>query len=150
MTVLEGAAPALRDVLVRADAESRRLRHGYLGSEHLLLGLLLLPDGRAARRLAQAGVDHAAAVARVLAVVGTDEEPASSGPLPFTPRAVEALRRVERETERLGHEAIGTEHVLRALLRTRREGLARRVLLDLGVDVSGIAAELRRPRADVP
>jgi len=147
VVVSEDAPKALRDAIVQADAESRRLRHGYIGSEHLLLGLLRTTGTHAEARLAKAGIRHAEVASFVVRIVGVGEEVPGTKQLPITPHVAAVLRRVMGEGERDGPEAIGSEHVLRALLRIR-ESVAVRMLEDLGADPSAIADELRRPRPD--
>ncbi len=141
----DDAPQALRQVVTHAEAESRRLRHGYIGSEHLLLGLLRTPESRATRLLAAAGVDHSRVQDLVTRIVGHGEEPYPPDmQVPFTPNAAGVIGRVGRES---GREAIGTEHVLRAILR-RRDSVAVRVVSDLGVDPGAMADGLRRPNPD--
>ena len=103
---------------------------------------------RAAELLRQAGVEHERVAVAVTAIVGVGEQTLSDAQLPFTERAARIARRVVGEGERLGHDAIGSEHVLRALLRAG-EGVAFYILGDLGVNVSEMANGLRKPRPDV-
>ncbi len=99
---------------------------------------------RAAELLRQAGVEHERVAAAVTAIVGVGEQTLSDAQLPFTERAARIARRVVGEGERLGHDAIGSEHVLRA-----GEGVAFYILGDSGVNVSEMANGLRKPRPDV-
>jgi len=139
---------AVRGILDRAAAETRELRHGFIGSEHLLLALFGAPGGRAARRLEAAGAGYEAVRAQIVRIVGVGDEPVSAQQiLPYTPHAVAVVRQVRREAERSRSEAIGTEHVLRAVLR-RRESLAVSVLEECGVDPRSLADELRHARSD--
>ena len=139
---------ALRAILERAEAETRELRHGYIGSEHLLLALLGAVGARAAQRLVAAGARYDEVRARIVEIVGAgEEESADQQILPYTPNAVAVVRRVRKEAERVRPEAIGTEHVLRAAL-CRRDSLAVRVLKDCAVDARGLANELKRALPD--
>ena len=103
---------------------------------------------RAGELLTQAGVEHDLVASAVTRIVGVGERLQPDAQLPFTPRAARIARRVIGEGERLGHEAIGSEHVLRALLRAS-DGVAFYVLGDPGVDVSDMAKGLRKPRPDL-
>jgi ATP-dependent Clp protease ATP-binding subunit ClpC len=103
---------------------------------------------RAGELLTQAGVEHERVASAVTRIVGVGERLPPDAQLPFTPRSARIARRVIGEGERLGHEAIGSEHVLRALLRAG-DGVAFYVLGDLGVDVSDMANGLRKPRPDL-
>jgi ATP-dependent Clp protease ATP-binding subunit ClpC len=104
-----------RQVVVGARREARGLRHRYVGSEHLLLGLLREDEGLAARALASFDVTLESARAQVARRVGTAEGPPTFGPIPFTPRARQVLARAGDEAVDLGHRYIGTEHILLAL-----------------------------------
>ena len=145
---MDGAPQPLRDCIAHAVADARLLGHGYIGSEHLLLGLPRMRGTRAAELLAQAGVAHDRVASVVTGIVGVGEQMPPDAQLPFTTRAARIAQRVVGEGERLGPEAIGSEHVLRAVLRGG-DGVAYRILLDLGVDVSGMAGGLRKPRPDI-
>jgi ATP-dependent Clp protease ATP-binding subunit ClpC len=107
-----------RQVVVLAQDEARALRHQYIGTEHLLLGLLREEDGLAARVLESLGVTLEQARDEVRATVGEgDPGDAVAGQIPFTPRAKEAFELALREALALGHQYIGTEHVLLGLVR---------------------------------
>jgi ATP-dependent Clp protease ATP-binding subunit ClpC len=107
-----------RQVVVLAQDEARALRHQYIGTEHLALGLLREEEGLAARVLESFGVTLEAARAEVRAIVGEgDSEARVTGQIPFTPQAKEALELALREALSLGHKYIGTEHVLLGLVR---------------------------------
>lgn len=122
-----------RRVVVLAQEEARLLRHTHIGTEHLLLGLLHEADGRAARALDAAGVTLDAARAQVERGTGKGlKEP--SGHIPFTPRAKKALELSLRESLDLGHNPLGTEHLLLGLLR-EGEGAGVRALVALDVDL---------------
>jgi len=127
-------------VVVLAQEEARSLRHNYIGTEHLLLGLLREEEGVAARVLAklEVGVDDVRAdVARV---VGPGDE-VPTGQIPFTPRAKKVLELALREAISLGHNYIGTEHILLGLVR-ENEGVAAGILLARGVDAERIRLEV--------
>jgi len=118
-----------RHAVVLAQEESRRLHHNYIGTEHVLLGLLGEPDGLAGRALTGLGVTLEGTRERVAAIVGTGTaEPA--GHIPFTPRAKKVLELSLREALRLGHNYIGTEHILLGLIR-EGDGVAAQVLAEL-------------------
>ena len=116
-----------------AQDEARRFNHNYIGTEHLLLGLLAEPDGVARRALVGAGVTLDDARARVQAAVGRGKRP-PSGHIPFTPSAKKVLELGLREALSLHHDYIGTEHLLLGLIR-EREGLGARLLTEAGVDL---------------
>lgn len=119
-----------RQVVVLAQEEARNLGHGYIGTEHILLGLLREEEGLAARVLESLGITTDPARERVVAIVGrTTEE--HSGQLPFTPRGKKVLEMSLREALSLGHNYIGTEHILLGLVR-EGEGAGVRVLDDMG------------------
>jgi hypothetical protein len=122
-----------RGVLVLAQTEARQLNHNFIGTEHLLLGLLQESDGVAARALAQLEISLEAVHDRVVAIVGTDGT-AHGGSPPFTPRAKRVLELSLREALQLGHNYIGTEHILLGLVR-EGEGVAAQVLMILAGDL---------------
>jgi ATP-dependent Clp protease ATP-binding subunit ClpA len=119
-----------RQSVVLAQDEARALKHNYIGTEHLLLGLLREEEGIAAHALESLGIDVEEVRAQVVRVVGRGDEVAT-GQIPFTPRAKKSLELSLREALRLGHNYIGTEHVLLGLLR-ETDGVAVRILLDFG------------------
>ena len=118
--------PDGRQAMVRAQEQARALGHGSVGPEHLLLGLLAVPEGAAARALGELGLDEARGRAAVERIAGRGSR-VSHGSLPFTPRSRAVLDAALREAMSLGHEEVGSEHVLLALL-ADREGIAGRVL----------------------
>ena len=127
-----------RQTVVVAQEEARRLGHDYIGTEHLLLGLLGEPDGVAAKALNQLGISLEATRARVESIIGRGSgEP--TGQIPFTPRAKKVLELSLREALQLGHNYIGTEHVLLGLVR-EGEGVAAQVLVQQGAGL----AQLRK------
>jgi ATP-dependent Clp protease ATP-binding subunit ClpC len=130
--VFERFTERARQAIVLAQDEARRLKHNYIGTEHILLGLLREDEGLAARVLAELGVGIEDVRAHVIAEVGEGHEHVASGRIPFTPRAKKVLELALRESLRLGHNYIGTEHMLLAVGR-ENSGVAMRILWDLGV-----------------
>ena len=118
-----------RQVVVLAQEEARALRHNYIGTEHILLGLLREEQGIAARVLRSLGVDLEQTRAQVGRIVGAGDEVVPAGRIPFTPRSKKVLELSLREAVGFGHDYIGTEHVLLGLVR-ENEGVAARILLD--------------------
>ena len=132
-----------RRVVVLAQEESRVLRHDFVGTEHILLGLLREEEGIGARVLRSLDITVERVHAEVVRSAGLGEGVAS-GQLPFTAGAKEALELALREALLLGHNYIGTEHVLLGLAREDHEGLADRILLDLGADAETLRNEVIR------
>jgi ATP-dependent Clp protease ATP-binding subunit ClpC len=119
-------------VVVLGQDEARQLKHNYIGTEHLLLGLLRVEEGLAARALDSLDVTIEEVRARLTRIVEAgDEEPTAQ--IPFTPRAKRVLELSLKESLVLGHNYIGTEHLLLGLAR-ENEGVAARILVDLGAD----------------
>ena len=137
---LERVTERARRAIDGAAASSQALGHNYVGTEHLLLGLFAEPEALAARALAEAGVDRAAIEAKVLEIVPRGGEPLLENP-PYTPRASLALQWALNEALRLGHNYIGTEHILLGLVRDR-EGLAARTLAELDVSAEWLRTRL--------
>jgi ATP-dependent Clp protease ATP-binding subunit ClpC len=125
-----------RRVVVLAQDEARRLNHDHIGTEHLLLGLIHEGKGTAARVLEALGISLAAVRQEVEEIIGTGLEP-PDGRIPFTPRAKKVLELSLREALQLGHDYIGTEHILLGLLR-EGDGVAAQVLVSLGADLNGV------------
>ena len=121
-----------RQVVVLAQDEARALKHNYIGTEHILLGLLREEEGLAARVLDSLDITVEDVRANVARIVGQGEE-VTSGQIPFTPRAKKVLELALREALSLGHNYIGTEHILLAMFRLA-DGVGAQVLLGLGVD----------------
>jgi len=140
--VFERFTERARNVVVYAQDEARSLRHNYIGTEHLLLGLLREEEGLAARLLASLGVTLEDVREQVGRIVGEGDE-VSSGQIPFTPRGKKVLELSLREAKSLGHNYIGTEHVLLGIVR-EDEGVAARILLDFGWDAEKIRGEVIR------
>ena len=134
-------APA-RQVVVLAQEEARTLKHNYIGTEHILLGLLREEEGLAARVLESLDITVERVRGQVVRIVGSGEE-VTSGQIPFTPRAKKVLELALREALSLGHNYIGTEHILLGLVR-ENEGVAARILLDFDADSEKIRNEVIR------
>lgn len=130
-----------RQVVVLAQDESRALGHDYIGTEHLLLGLMREEEGLAARVLESLDVTLEQARAQVFSVVGRGESAAAGGQIPFTPRAKRVLELSLREALALGHNHIGTEHVLLGLVR-EEDSVAVRVLASFGADTDVVREEV--------
>jgi len=125
-----------RGVVVCAQEEARRLNHGYIGTEHLLLGLVREADGIAAQALGRLGLSLDVVRTRLEEIVGKGPS-APSGHMPFTPRAKKVLELSLREALQFGHDYIGTEHILLGIVR-EGEGVAAQILAQLGVDRSRV------------
>lgn len=117
-----------RQVVVLSQDEARAVKHNYIGTEHLLLGLLREEEGLAARVLVSLGLTTEEIRAQIARIVGVGDEVAD-GKLPFTPRCKKVLELALREALSLGHNYIGTEHILLGLVRDN-EGVASRMMLD--------------------
>jgi hypothetical protein len=131
-----------RRVVVLAQEEARLLNHSYIGTEHLLLGLLHEGDGIAARALESLGISLVTIRAQVEEIIGRGEA-SPTGHIPITPRAKKVLELSLREALQLGHNYIGTEHILLGLIR-EGEGVAAQVLVKLGADLSRVQDEVAR------
>jgi ATP-dependent Clp protease ATP-binding subunit ClpC len=140
--VFERFTERARQVVVLAQDESRTLGHDYIGTEHILLGLLREQEGLAARVLESLDLTIEEVRAQVVSIVGLGDT-AATGQIPFTPHAKEALEFSLREALSLGHDWIGTEHVLLGLVRAT-DGVAARILLDFGADADTIRNEVIR------
>ena len=125
-----------RRVVVLAQEEARLLNHNYIGTEHILLGLIHEGDGVAAKALESLGISLDAVREQVQEIIGTGQQ-APSGHIPFTPRAKKVLEFSLREALQLGHNYIGTEHILLGLIR-EGEGVAAQVLVKLGADLNSV------------
>jgi hypothetical protein len=140
--VFERFTERARQVVVLAQDEARALKHNYIGTEHLLLGLLREEEGLAARVLDVLGIEIEEVRAQVARIIGQGDE-VPTGQIPFTPRAKKVLDLSLREALRLGHNYIGTEHILLGLV-GENEGVAARVLLDFELDAGTIRSEILR------
>ncbi|MBT1163826.1 ATP-dependent Clp protease ATP-binding subunit [Bifidobacterium felsineum] len=132
-----------RRVIVLAQEEARSLQHNYIGTEHLLLGLIREGEGVAAKALASKGVELDATRKQVEEMIGKGNA-APNGHIPFTPHAKQVLEFSLREALQLGHSYIGTEHILLGLIR-EGEGVGTQVLIKMGVDLG----ELRSATIDM-
>jgi Clp amino terminal domain, pathogenicity island component/UvrB/uvrC motif len=126
-------------VVVLAQEEARALKHNYIGTEHILLGLLREEEGLAARVLESLEITVDRVRAQVVRIVGSGEE-VTSGQIPFTPRATKVLELALREALSLHHNYIGTEHILLGLVR-ENGGVAARILLDFDVNNAEIIGD---------
>jgi ATP-dependent Clp protease ATP-binding subunit ClpC len=140
--VFERFTERARQVVVLAQDEARALKHNYIGTEHILLGLLREEEGLAARVLEQLDITVEEVRAQVARIVGQGDE-VTTGQIPFTPRAKKVLELALREALSLGHNYIGTEHILLGLVR-ENEGVAARILLDFDADAEKIRNEIIR------
>ena len=131
-----------RRVVVLAQEEARMLEHNYIGTEHLLLALIHEGEGVAATALRALDVDLDTLRREVEALVGRGQQPAS-GHIPFTPRAKKVLELALRESVQLGHDFIGTEHLLLGLVR-EGEGPAAQVLAQRGIELDAIRQQVIR------
>ena len=129
-----------RRVVVLAQEEARMLNHDYIGTEHLLLGLIREGDGYAARALESLGISLDAVRQQVEEIIGQGQQ-APSGPVPFTPRAKKVLELSLRESVQLGHNSIGPEHILLGMLR-EGDGVAAQVLVALGADLNRVRQQV--------
>ena len=126
-----------REVVVHAQAEAQALGHNYIGTEHLLLGLLRTEEGVATVALGSLGVAYEPVRSEVERVVGTSAKAPVAGRLPFTPRSKKVLELALRESLALKHNYIGTEHILLGLA-GEGEGVAAEILDRLGADVESV------------
>jgi len=125
-----------RRVIVLAQEEARMLNHNYIGTEHILLGLVREGEGVAAKALESLGISLDAVRQQVEEIIGQGQQ-APSGHIPFTPRAKKVLELSLRESLQLGHNYIGTEHILLGLIR-EGDGVAAQVLVRLGADLNRV------------
>ena len=129
-----------RRVVVLAQEEARMLNHNYIGTEHILLGLIHEGEGVAAKALESLGISLEAVRQQVEEIIGQGQQ-APSGHIPFTPRAKKVLELSLREALQLGHNYIGTEHILLGLIR-EGEGVAAQVLVKLGADLNRVRQQV--------
>ena len=143
-------------VILIAQEEAKRLNHDYVGTEHILLGLIALGEGVAAQVLANLGVDLRRVRSEIEKIVGTGDNVMLLGEIPFTPRAKKVLEYAVEEAQHMGHSYVGTEHLLLGLIR-EEEGVAARVLENLGLrldvvreEVLNLLGEGQTPHAGAP
>jgi len=144
--VFERFAEDARQVVVLAQDEARALKHNYIGTEHLLLGILREDEGLTARVLGSLDITVEGVRAQIARIVGQGDE-VTQGMIPFTPRAKKVLELSLREAEALKHGDIGTEHILLAIVR-ENEGVAARILLAFDADAETIRGEVIRMLSD--
>jgi len=138
--VFERFTDRARRVLVLAQEEARLLNHSFIGTEHILLGLIAEGEGVAAKALAQLGISLEDVRERAQETIGRVGFPPIASP-PFTPRAKKVLELALREAHQLGHNYIGTEHMLLGLVR-EGEGVGAQVLVTLGADLGSVRQQV--------
>jgi ATP-dependent Clp protease ATP-binding subunit ClpC len=124
-----------RRVVVLAQDEARGLNHNWIGTEHLLLAVIREGHGVGAKALESMQISLDAARQQVESLIGRGQNPVGDGHIPFTPRAKKVLELSLREALQLGHDYIGTEHILLGLIR-EGDGVAAQVLVSLGCDLN--------------
>src|SRR5690606_26818866 len=129
-----------RRVVVLAQEEARMLNHNYIGTEHILLGLIHEGEGVAAKALESLGIALEGVRQQVEEIIGQGQQ-APTGHIPFAPRANKGLELALREALQLGHNYIGTEHILLGLIR-EGEGVAAQVLVKLGADLNRVRQQV--------
>jgi len=134
--VFERFTDRARRAVVEAQGEARALHHDFIGTEHILLGLMGEGQGVAAKALESLGVSMEAVRQRVEDIIPPGQVEVRTGHIPFTPRAKKVLELSLSEAKLLGHRYVGTEHILLGLLR-EGEGVAAQVLTALGADLDG-------------
>jgi ATP-dependent Clp protease ATP-binding subunit ClpA len=140
--VFERFTDRARQVVVLAHEEARLLKHNYIGTEHILLGLIHEREGVAAKALEQLGISLEAVRTQVEEIIGQGGS-SPSGHIPFTPRAKKVLELSLREALQLGHDHIGTEHLLLGLM-SEGEGIAAQVLVRLGAEVDAVRHQVKK------
>jgi ATP-dependent Clp protease ATP-binding subunit ClpC len=138
---MENFTPRAQRVLHLARKEAEQFNHNYVGTEHILLGLVALGSGVAVSALQSLGVDLQGLRLEVEKAVGTGADTKTAGNIPFTPRAKKVLALATSEARSLNHSYVGTEHILLGLLR-EGEGIAARVLENMGVDLEEAREEI--------
>ena len=133
--------PRAQQVLAHARREADRFNHHYIGTEHLLLGLLKLGKGVAVTILENLGVELNAVRQQVEQQIGRGTEPQAEGNIPYTPRVRKVLALANREAQELNHTYVGTEHLLLGLIRDG-DGVAGQILRHFGVDLEQARREL--------
>ncbi len=128
-------------VILIAQEEAKRLNHDYVGTEHILLGLIALSEGVASQVFQNLGIDLRKVRAEIEKIVGTGDNMMLLGEIPFTPRAKKVLEYAVEEAQHMSHSYIGTEHILLGLIR-EEEGVAARVLENLGLKLETVREEV--------
>jgi ATP-dependent Clp protease ATP-binding subunit ClpC len=139
-TMFERFTDRARRVIVLAQEEARMLNHNYIGTEHILLGLVHEGEGVGARTLESLDVSLEAVRQQVEEIIGRGQQ-APSGHIPFTPRAKNVLQLSLNEAVQLGHDYVGTEHILLGLIR-EGEGVAAQVLVRLGAELDRVRQQV--------
>jgi predicted dehydrogenase len=140
-TVEHSFTPRAQQVLALARKEADQLNHNFVGTEHLLLGLIRLGQGVACNVLTKRGLDLEAVRAKIKEAIGTGPDQKIFGNIPYTPRVKKVLAIAAKEAKALNHTYVGTEHVLLGLLR-EGDGVAARVLIGFGVEAPAIRQEI--------
>ena len=143
MEPMNNFTPRAQQVLALARKEADRFHHNYVGTEHLLLGLIKLGQGVAVSVLQKMGLDLETVRSAVEKQVGTGQETKNQGSIPYTPRVKKVLALAGKEAKALNHSYVGTEHILLGLLR-EGEGVAARVLKSLDIDIERTRNEILR------
>jgi ATP-dependent Clp protease ATP-binding subunit ClpC len=130
-----------RRVVVFAQDEARGLNHNWIGTEHLLLAVIREGHGVGAKALESMQISLDAARQQVESLIGRGQNPVADGPIPFTPRAKKVLELSLREALQLGHDYIGTEHILLGLIR-EGDGVAAQVLVKMGADLNRVRQQV--------
>lgn len=136
-------------VIMLAQEEAKRMNHDYLGTEHILLGIVALGEGVAAQILANFGVDAKKVRNEIEKFIGPGDNLVQLGEIPFTPRAKKAIEYAIEEAQAMGHSYVGTEHLLLGLLR-EEDGVAARVLENLGVKIEAVRDEILSTLGEIP
>jgi ATP-dependent Clp protease ATP-binding subunit ClpC len=143
MEPMNNFTPRAQQVLALARKEADRFHHNYVGTEHILLGLIKLGQGVAVSVLQKMGLDLETVRSAVEKQVGTGQESKTTGSIPYTPRVKKVLALAGKEAKALNHSYVGTEHILLGLLR-EGEGVAARVLKSLDIDIERTRNEILR------
>src|SRR5947209_20372502 len=141
MEPMNNFTPRAQQVLALARKEADRFHHNYVGTEHILLGLIKLGQGVAVSVLEKMGLDLETVRNAVEKQVGTGQETKTAGSIPYTPRVKKVLALAGKEAKALNHSYVGTEHILLGLLR-EGEGVAARVLKSLDIDIERTRNEI--------
>lgn len=144
--MFERYTPSARQVVAHANEEARSLRHGALGVEHLLLGVLLDDVGHGGRALRSLGLTADGVRGRIAELIPAGAP--TAGAIPFTPRAQQVLTRADAESLNLGHERVGTEHLLLAIAR-EPDGIATRILGERHLGAEAVRDAVRRALEEV-